>query len=203
MACDGRMAGVMIVFGGNVILGTRARKTYTKSFGAFSSINYPVLGMVQDGRLIPYIQPQVKPGGPVFYDKLNSKVSLVKLIPGISPVYLSFALTESDAVIVESFGVGGVPAGNKGGFYDRIRAACALGKIVAVTTQVQNEGSDLAVYNVGHSLKNDLGVLESYDMTIEAVVAKLMWALGVTQDNEEVAKLFYTPVAGDMLCLPE
>ena len=203
VACDGRMAGVMIVFGGNVILGTRARKTYTKSFGAFSSINYPILGMVQDGRLIPYIQPQVKPGGPVFYDKLNSKVSLVKLIPGISPVYLSFALTESDAVIVESFGVGGVPAGNKGGFYDRIRAACALGKIVAVTTQVQNEGSDLAVYNVGHSLKNDLGVLESYDMTIEAVVAKLMWALGVTQDNEEVAKLFYTPVAGDMLCLPE
>ena len=99
--------------------------------------------------------------------------------------------------------MGGVPAGNKGGFYDRIWAACALGKIVAVTTQVQNEGSDLAVYNVGHSLKNDLGVLESYDMTIEAVVAKLMWALGVTQDNEEVAKLFYTPVAGDMLCLPE
>ena len=73
------------------------------------------------------------------------------------------------------------------------------GKIVAVTTQVQNEGSDLAVYNVGHSLKNDLGVLESYDMTIEAVVAKLMWALGVTQDNEEVAKLFYTPVGNDII----
>ena len=43
-ACDGRIPGVQVVFGGAVITGTRARKTYSKSFGAFSSINYPVLG---------------------------------------------------------------------------------------------------------------------------------------------------------------
>ena len=68
------------------------------------------------------------------------------------------------------------------------------GKIVVVTTQVQNEGSDLAVYNVGHRLKRDLGVLESYDMTIEAAVAKLMWALAQTRDSRAVAALFYTPL---------
>ena len=39
VACDGRLTGVMVVFGGEVILGTRARKTYSKSYGAFSSIN--------------------------------------------------------------------------------------------------------------------------------------------------------------------
>ncbi len=101
----------------------------------------------------------------------------MKLIPGLSPAYLAFALAESDGVLVESFGVGGVPAGDQGQFYDLIRQAVDQGKIVVVTTQVQNEGSDLAVYNVGHRLKRDLGVLESYDMTIEAAVAKLMWAL--------------------------
>ena len=63
VACDGRLPGVTVVFGGAVILGTRARKTYSKSFGAFSSINYPVLGVVQEGRLVPYILP---PAGPVF-----------------------------------------------------------------------------------------------------------------------------------------
>mgnify|MGYP002508162217 CR=1 FL=1 len=46
------MAGVMLVFNGKIIQGTRARKTRSKSFEAFSSINYPLLGMVQDGRII-------------------------------------------------------------------------------------------------------------------------------------------------------
>lgn len=202
VACDGRLPGVTIVFGGAVILGTRARKTYSKSYGAFSSINYPVLGVVQEGRLVPYIQPPVG-ATPRFYHSLNQRVSLVKLIPGLSPAYLEFALRESDAVLVESFGVGGVPAGDQGNFYDLIRRAEEAGKTVVVSTQVQNEGSDLAVYNVGHRLKTDLGVLESYDMTTEAAVAKLMWALAQTKDRREVAKLFYTPVAQDILGLPE
>ena len=202
VACDGRIPGVSVVFGGVVILGTRARKTYSKSYGAFSSINYPILGVVQGGRLVPYIQPAAGKE-PVFYEALNTRVSLVKLIPGITPTYLSFALLESDAVIVESYGVGGIPSGDQGSFYGLIRSACSQGKVVAMTTQVQNEGSDLSVYNVGHRLKSDLGVLESYDMTIESVVAKLMWALAQTKDSGEVAKLFYTPVAGDMLCMPE
>ena len=151
---------------------------------------------------MPYILP---PAGlaPRFFHALNQRVSLVKLIPGLSPAYLAFALAESDGVLVESFGVGGVPAGDQGQFYDLIRQAVDQGKIVVVTTQVQNEGSDLAVYNVGHRLKRDLGVLESYDMTIEAAVAKLMWALAQTRDSRAVAALFYTPVAQDILSRPE
>ena len=67
-----------------------------------------------------------------------------------------------------------------------------------VTTQVQNEGSDLAVYNVGHRLKRDLGVLESYDMTIEAAVAKLMWALGQTVDPAQGRDIFDSDLAGEV-----
>ena len=75
------------------------------------------------------------------------------------------------------------------------------GKIVVLTTQVASEGSDLGVYHVGYRLKSDLGVLEAYDMTTEAVVAKLMWILGQTRDRAEVERLFYTPVARDILWL--
>ena len=64
---------------------------------------------------------------------------------------------------------------------------------------VPSEGSDLGVYHVGHALKNCLGVLEAYDMTTEAVVAKLMWILGRTRDRAEVERRFYTPVARDIL----
>ena len=68
-----------------------------------------------------------------------------------------------------------------------------------MTTQVQNEGSDLSVYQVGHSLKGNPNILEAYDMTSEAAFAKMMWILGQTREPEAVSRLFYTPVAHDML----
>lgn len=113
VACDGRIPGVTVVFGGAVIAGTRARKTYSKSYGAFSSINYPVLGVVQEGRLLPYLCPQAETQL-AFYHDLETNVSLVKLIPGLSPDYLAFALEHSRGVLIESFGVGGVPDGEAG-----------------------------------------------------------------------------------------
>ena len=195
-ACDGRIGGVAIVFGGVVIAGTRARKNYSKSFSAFSSINYPVLGVVREGRLIPYLQPPCA-ARPVFYDALDQRVALLKLVPGAQSGLLRLLLRENDAVIIESFGVGGLPT--DGGYLEAVRQAAAQGKVVVMTTQVQNEGSDLGVYQVGHLLKDVPGVLEAYDMTTEAVLAKLMWALGRTRRAEEVRKLFYTPVAFDLL----
>ena len=93
--------------------------------------------------------------------------------------------------------MGGLP--ERGGFYDCVRRAMDAGKTIVLTTQVENEGSDLTVYHVGHRLKDDLGVLEAYDMTTEAVVAKLMWILGKTRKRQEVERLFYTPVAKDIL----
>ena len=72
-------------------------------------------------------------------------------------------------------------------------------KIVVMTTQVPNEGSDLTVYHVGGHLKQTLRLLEAYDMTTEAAVAKLMWIMGQTRDFTEAERLFYTPVARDIL----
>ena len=54
-ACSDDMCGVNIVFNGRVILGTRARKTRSKSYAAFSSINYPYIATLQDGVLMQYI----------------------------------------------------------------------------------------------------------------------------------------------------
>ena len=107
-AASPEAAGVHIVFDGKVILGTRARKTRTKSHNAFSSINYPCPAVIQDGRVITYI-PQVPRGEMRIYQTLNPKVALLKLTPGLGPEFLSQLLAQNDGVIIESYGVGGVP----------------------------------------------------------------------------------------------
>ena len=104
-ACRG-CGGVQIVFNGKVILGTRARKTCSKSYHAFSSVNYPDLAVVQDGRLLQYMRCTCYPR-PVFYNTLDDRVSLLKLIPGTSSQLIDFMLDRSDGLIIESFGVGG------------------------------------------------------------------------------------------------
>ena len=166
-ACRG-CGGVQIVFNGKVILGTRARKTFSKSFQAFSSVNYPELALIQDERLLQYITTGSRPA-PRFYD----------------------------ALVIEGFGVGGLPEYD--GFYDVVRQAAEAGKLIVMTTQVPNEGSDLTVYHVGGHLKHTLQVLEAYDMTTESAVCKLMWILGQTRDFAQAEKLFYTPVSRDIL----
>lgn len=192
------IAGVMIVFSGKVIAGTRARKTHSKRFSAFSSINYPVLGYVRDGRLVAFIKPE---GGenPVFYDGVDSRVALLKLIPGMDCRIAEYMLDNNDALIIESFGVGGLPSYEEGDYYEVIKRGLDAGKVVIMTTQVENEGSDMGVYSVGKRLKKSLPILEAYDMTTEAVTAKIMWILGQTKDRTRVEELFYTPVARDIL----
>ena len=190
--------GVQIVFNGKVILGTRARKTHSKSFQAFSSINYPYLAVIQDGHLIKYICQDKKPA-PTFYDQLNAKVGLFKLTPGMDADILSYMLEKKDAIIIESYGVGGIPSLPGYHYFDVIRDWIDKGKTVVMTTQVQNEGSDMTVYKVGHELKNKVRILEAYDMITESAVCKLMWILGQTSDPKEIKRLFYTTVSNDIL----
>ncbi len=190
------LPGVSIVFNSRVILGTRARKTRSKSFQAFSSINYPDLGVLRDGVLLRYIRQDCG-AEPVFYDTLEPRVALMKLVPGADRAQADFLLERSAALIIESFGVGGLP--EQGGFYECLEQWMERGRLVVLTTQVPSEGSDLGVYHVGRRLKRDLRVLEAYDMTTEAVTAKLMWILGRTRDRTEAERLFYTPVARDIL----
>lgn len=195
-AVDEGSHGVVIVFSGAVICGTRARKNYSKRFMAFGSINFPELARVEDGRVIRYV-PEPYSGETVFYDNLNANVGLLKLTPGMRNDVMRYAIDRYDGLLVESFGVGGLPEYSD--FYQQIKRAVERRKLIVMTTQVPNEGSDLSVYRVGSILKNSLRVLEAHDMTSEAVLAKLMWVLGETDDFDRAEALFYRPVHHDTL----
>ena len=197
-ACRG-CGGVQIVFNGKVILGTRARKTRTKSFNAFSSIDYPETAVFRDMRLIPFLH-RPDPMPPVqFYEQLDPAVFVLRLVPGMRADIIPLLAPHYRALVVESFGVGGLPGGEHGEMYARLQDWCTSGRLAVFTTQVPHEGCDLAVYEVGRSVKELPGVLEAKDMTPEAVAVKLMWALGQTTDRAEAMRLFTTPVEWDIV----
>ncbi len=200
-ALDDASSGVVIVFDGKVITGARARKSRTKSWNAFQSMDYPELAIVRDGRILRYIHETQGAESPTFYHELNRRVAVLKLIPGMDEGVLHYLRERNDALIIESFGVGGVPCYGDARFVDAIEDWCREGKTVVMTTQVPHEGSDMEVYQVGQQVKSRLDVIEAYNMTLEAVATKLMWILAQTKDPAQVRALFHTPVAHDLLLL--
>lgn len=191
--------GVQIVFDGKVILGTRARKVRSKSFNAFSSIDYPETAVFRDERLIHYV-PRPSCEGPVrFYTGLNPSVFVLRLVPGMTADLFDALKQHYRALVIEGFGVGGLPGGEDGPLLCAVRDWLDSGRLAVFSTQVQHEGSDLSVYEVGRIARELPGVLEARDMTPEAVVTKLMWALGQSADRAEAQRLFTTPVQFDLL----
>ena len=189
---------VVIVFQGNIIAGTRAKKVRTKSFNAFTSVDFPNLGVIRDGKILQYITTP-KRDKPEFYLALNDKVGLLTLTPGQKGDILDAYFRFNDAVVLSGYGTGGIPEGEYYGFYDVITSWENKGKTLVVTTQVQQEGSDMNVYRVGRGLKNRFDLLESYSMTYESIITKLMWILAITKEDDEIKKLFYKTVNYDLI----
>ena len=198
-ACDPTSRDVSVVFGGEVICGTRARKQRTMSFNAFTSMNFPPLAYVRGDRVVRSAAPA--PGEkdgrrPSFTDALDDRVIVLKLTPELRPSIFELLAPDYDAVILETFGIGGIPSYD-GAYQRTIYDWVGSGRTLVVTTQVPEEGLDLGVYEVGRAYADRPGILRGDGMTTEALVAKTMWALGQTRDPAEVARLFYEPVNHD------
>ena len=199
-ACDDASCGVTIVFDGKVILGTRARKVRAKSYNAYESINFPYIAVVRDGCIVRYVVPQKPAGRPVFRTEMSDRVFLLKLIPGINAEILEFVFRHYDGIVIESYGVGGIPQTLVDTLYRLMRDDSMSRKMVVLTTQVVKQGSNMDIYEVGKRVKQDLHLLEAFDMTTESTVTKLMWILGIPGlSSDERRELFYTTVNSDFL----
>lgn len=199
-AADKDSSGVSLIFDGQVIAGTRAKKTKSFSFRAFSSINFPDIASIRHGKIIRYIPCEKKYTSVQFYHAMNPKVYCLKLTPGIGPAILDAIFAEYDCVIVESFGVGGIPDSIIEDFCRLMRQYPEGTKVVIMTTQVTYEGSNLATYEVGRRIKGRFSYLEAYDMNFEAVFTKIMWIMGLGKLSfTEIEELFYQQIEYDVL----
>ena len=184
-ALDDASRDVCVVFGGDVICGTRARKQRTMSFNAFTSMNMPPLACIRNNRIVrpatlpvAYALPaqgdaRAASAQPRLFDTLDERVIVIRLTPELGPSVLDLLARDYDAVVLETFGIGGIPDYG-GGWHAAISRWVESGRIVVVTTQVPEEGLDLGVYEVGRAYANMGGVLAAGDMTVEAIVAKTM-----------------------------
>ena len=197
--CEDDVCGVYVVFDGKAIIGTRARKVKSKSYSAFESINFPVAAIIDDSRITKYIRNNNLDNEVIFYKDIYPSIFLLKLAPGMEPDVLDYIGEKYEGVVIESYGVGGLPFLDKRNFLNKLEGIIQKGKIVVVATQVMFEGSDMGIYEVGFKALQKFNVLQAYDMTIEAVITKLMWIMAQTKKFDEVKKMFYTRINEDSL----
>ncbi|KHD86662.1 asparaginase [Heyndrickxia ginsengihumi] len=194
-ACE-NIGGVFVVFDGRVIIGTRAVKMRTKSYDAFESINYPYVAHITGNEVHYYWKPVISEQKLQVDTRLCPDVFLLKLYPGTKPEIFDYIKTLYKGVIIESFGNGGVPFEERS-LLPKIKEFSEAGIPILISTQCLEEGENLYLYEVGRKVAQ-YNVIVSGDMNTEAIVAKLMWALGKTTDIHEIKQIIETPIAWDL-----
>lgn len=211
-ACE-ELSGVFIAFDGKLINGTRAIKTKTRSYDAFNSVNFPVVAVVKHNRIHYnrsvfrlFSRPDAQSANDIppalkVCTEIEDNIIVIKLFPGLNPSIFDYLGKQVKGIIIEGYGIGGVSSGILD-LSSKVRQLTDAGLAVVVTTQCLEEGVDFNIYEVGKQLPLDK-IIYAKDMNTEAIVPKLMWALGRGKNPAHVKSLVETAVNGDIQDNPE
>ena len=191
---------VCIFFDNMLMRGNRATKINSDNFRAFRSENLPPLA--EAGINIRYNTQLIrKPDSwdlkPTFHKHLDTRVSILKMHPGITPDVVKHILCSSEtrAVIMETYGAGNAPS--KEWFTSIVREAANKGKILVNVTQCVAGSVNMDIYATGKSLK-EAGVTNGYDSTTESALGKLFYLMGLFQDNLLVKSMLELDLRGEI-----
>lgn len=190
--------GVFLAFDRKIIFGSRAVKVRTSSFSAFESINMKPVGQVSASGLkinTDMVNYHTEPT--ILNTNIDTDIFLLKLTPTTTPEIIPMLINAGiKGIVIEAYGAGGISFIRRD-FVTQIRNAITKNIPIVVTSQCLYERSNFNIYEVGTKVIKS-GAIEAFDMTTEAVVTKLMYALGQTNDLNDIRKIFYTPIANEI-----
>lgn len=191
---------VCICFGSKLMRGNRTVKVNAEAFKAFRSPNYPVLA--EAGISIRYNNELIRKPLDWYQNisvntRLDTRVSILKIHPGMTPSTLEYFLCDpgTRAVILETYGAGNAPSAPW--FIETISKACRNGKIIVNVTQCLAGTVDMGLYATGKSLEK-VGVTNGFDGTTESTLAKLFYLLGKSTDNDWVKDMLVRNLKGEI-----
>lgn len=190
---------VCIYFNSVLLRGNRARKNESVQFNAFESENYPVLA--EAGIKIEYNKPYLKHFEQDailnVHQTLDENVIILKLFPGITEKVVRNVLEikELRGVVLETYGSGNAPTDEW--FLKLMKEFIDKGIIIFNVSQCNGGRVSQGRYQTSQFLQ-EIGVVSGADITTEAAITKLMFALGQSEDIQEVKTILKKSVAGEM-----
>ncbi len=191
---------VCIFFNSKLFRGNRCVKVSSEDFSAFRSPNCPPLA--EAGINIKYNRGIIRK--PAEWDAplristgLDTRVSILKVHPGITPQVMRYFLCGPDirAAIIETYGSGNAPS--KQWFLDIVKEASDSGKVLMNVTQCLSGTVNMDIYATGKALEK-AGVVGGADITTESALAKLFYLMGGTDDNECVKERLAHNLKGEI-----
>jgi len=179
--------------------GNRTTKLDAENFNAFYSGDYPPLAKV--GIHVKYnrhaiLQP-TESRGLLVHKKLDDRVAILKIYPGISQNVVESILSIEglQGLILETYGSGNAPSAPW--FINALKRAIDNGLIVLNVTQCKAGKVEMGKYEASVELLK-AGVISGEDLTTESAVTKLMILLGSITPKSKVAELLQTSLCGEM-----
>ena len=176
-------------------LGTRVRKNHTSKRGAFQTIGDVPAFIIAENQIQKNITEdffKVNEFQPKIY--LDTKVALVKYHPGYDPNLLDKIIEMGfRGVIFEGTGLGHIGKI----MYESVKKANEKGIFLGMTSQCIDGRIRMTVYESGRDLL-DLGIVPLENMIPEVALVKAMWALGNSQNRDEVKKIMLENIASEL-----
>lgn len=197
VAAFGDLGETCIVFNGEIHRPTRAKKVRVMSYDAFDSVDPSPLGMLARDIILYEGRRKRRNLVPRFDTRLDDRVFLLKVFPGMAPGILSRIVDMGyHGIVIEGFGAGNIPT-EENALTGAIMQAVSRDCFVIVSSQCAFGQADPMTYEVGR-VALDVGAMSAYDMTSEAALVKLSWVLGHTRDPDRVREMMLIDYTGEL-----
>ncbi len=181
-----RHLGVLVCLNGEINAASEVTKTYTDEIDTFRSLDFGALGFVQDGRVILNRLPRKLET--IKTEKIVPNVDMLTVYAGMNEKFFKYSADSgAEGIVVEALGVGNVPPAA----FEGIKYAVNKGiPVVLVSRCPAGETLDIYSYPGAGKWLHSIGVIFAEFLNGQKARIKLMLALGITKNHNELKKIF-------------